>query len=193
MIDRKTLEPQIPANWQADHDQYTKLAKAEKSARNRYRNNVDSAYEPVPALLQVLEQTEALAQSEPQIRALNNAIGELSHDAAMAQIAEVSKSLGLIAGSSKVKSKLSKARRALKGKKADPLKSQRFVEEGLSILATELQWRRQAAEQLSPALNTYEIAIKDSIGLRLQQRLSIEQAEYVASCRSSHKDISLHF
>lgn len=192
-IEREALEPQIPANWQADHEQHLALLKAEKKALNRYRNNVDSAYEPIPELLKVLDQTEALAATEPQIRALTAIIAEQDGKAAMAQVAAVSKSLGLVAGSSKIKSKLSKARRALKGKRADPAKAQKLVSESLSLLASELDWRRQAASRLTPALLAYESAIKDSIGLRLQKRLSIDQAEFIASCRSSHKDVSLHF
>jgi TRAP-type mannitol/chloroaromatic compound transport system permease large subunit len=192
-IEREALEPQVPANWQPDHAQYLKLAKAEKSARNRYRNNVDSAYEPIPALLQVLDQTEALAALEPEIEALTAIIADQDGKTAMAQIATVSKSLGLVAGSRTVKSKLSKARRALKGKRANPDKAQQLIRDSLTLLATEVEWRRQAAARLTPALSTYDAAIKNSIGLRLQQRLSLDQAKYVASCRSSHKDISLHF
>jgi len=46
---------------------------------------------------------------------------------------------------------------------------------------------------LLPQLNEFDNAIKDTIGLRLQERLTLEQAKFVSRCRSSHKDISLNF
>ncbi len=193
VTERQSLEAQIPANWKADHAHYLKLAEAEKRARSRYRNNVDSAYEPVPELLQVLEQTEALASLEPDIRALQAVVEGQDAAVAMVRIDSVAKAAGRVAGSSKVKSKLSKARRALKGTRADPVKARRLIEESLAILAGQLEWQQQAVSRLMPSLAAYDAAIRDSIGLRLQPRLSLAQAEEVASCRSVHRDISLHF
>jgi len=54
-------------------------------------------------------------------------------------------------------------------------------------------WRQQASEQLVADLTSYDDAIKENIGIRLQTRLTTEQAEAVASCQSQHKDISLNF
>ncbi|MEH6823628.1 MAG: TRAP transporter large permease subunit [Motiliproteus sp.] len=191
--ERLLLDPQIPANWQADHAQYLVLQKAVKTARNRYRRNVDNAYEPIPELLQVLDQTELLAALEADIGNLKTVIASQEGDAAMAQIKTVAQELGRVAGSDKIKSKLSKARRALKGKRADPVKAQRLIDEALDILTTQLEWRRLAVPRLMPSLSAYDAAIKNSIGLRLQKRLSEAQAEDVAWCQSSHRDISLHF
>ena len=42
-------------------------------------------------------------------------------------------------------------------------------------------------------INQYDDAIKDTIGLRLQERLTKKQAKIVSSCRSIHRDISLNF
>ena len=39
----------------------------------------------------------------------------------------------------------------------------------------------------------FDDSIKNTIGLRLQEKLSKEQAKYVAACRSTHTDISLNF
>tara|TARA_R110002167_G_scaffold23071_5_gene82114 strand:- start:2061 stop:4721 length:2661 start_codon:yes stop_codon:yes gene_type:complete len=193
MAEKTRLEPQVPANWKADHARYLTLDKAESTARNRYRNNVDAAYEPIPALLQVLTQTDALAALETDIRNLKNLVASLDNEAAMEEIEAVARSLSQVAGSGKIKSKLSKARRALKGERADQDKAQQLIEDGLGILAAELEWRTVAVTQLMPSLSAYDLAIKDSIGLRLQKRLSIAQAKDVALCLSSHTDVSLHF
>ena len=44
-----------------------------------------------------------------------------------------------------------------------------------------------------PKLQEYNLVIKDNIGLRLQSRLTKEQAKFVARCNSIHRDISLNF
>ena len=51
----------------------------------------------------------------------------------------------------------------------------------------------RAADELLPGLSAYDDAIKHSIGLRVQERLTQEQARVVAECQSVHRDISLHF
>jgi len=42
-------------------------------------------------------------------------------------------------------------------------------------------------------LKKYDTAIASTIGLRLQDRLSSEQAKILTSCLSVHRDISLSF
>ena len=57
----------------------------------------------------------------------------------------------------------------------------------------EVAWRTRAAKELLPGLSTYADAIRHNIGLRVQDRLTDEQARMVAECQSVHRDISLHF
>jgi len=56
-----------------------------------------------------------------------------------------------------------------------------------------VKWRKDAAKNLMPALEKYNLVIKNNIGLRLQSRLTKEQAKLVAKCNSVHRDISLNF
>ena len=98
-----------------------------------------------------------------------------------------------MSGVSHIKSRLSKARRALKGNNPDTEKALKFLSEGLKRHADEVQWRQSAAQKLLPDLQRYNDAIRNTIGLRLQERLTTEQAEEVASCQSIHRDISLYF
>ena len=111
----------------------------------------------------------------------------------MARIKMVEKSLGSVAGASPIKSKVSKARRALKGNNPNPEKAARVLAEGLELYTAEVAWRQRAATELAPALEEYDHALKGSIGVRLQRRLTSEQAEFVSRCKSVHRDISLNF
>jgi hypothetical protein len=44
-----------------------------------------------------------------------------------------------------------------------------------------------------PELQAYEQSISHTIGMRLQERLTDDQAESISSCLAVHKDISLYF
>jgi hypothetical protein len=63
----------------------------------------------------------------------------------------------------------------------------------LKIYRAELAWRQRAKVELLAGLEAYELAIRDTIGIRLQSRLPHEMALDLASCTAEHRDISLHF
>ena len=68
-----------------------------------------------------------------------------------------------------------------------------LINEAYTIYISEKDWRAKAEKDLLPKLIKFDSLIKDTIGLRLQEKLTKEQAKYVAACRSVHKDISLNF
>ena len=65
--------------------------------------------------------------------------------------------------------------------------------EAQSLFNDEVNWRNKASQSLADKLEKYDLSIKDTIGLRLQSRLTKEQAKFVSKCRSVHRDISLNF
>ena len=186
------LESSVPDAWEEAHKHYTDLAKEEKKARLTYRRNVDSAYEPVIAMRRILEQTTALSELDTQLTNLTSVINNDPPEQAMATIKLAESALSEV-GASDAKSKLSKARRALKGDEPDREKAADLLSESRELYASELSWRQSAQTELSAGLDEYDNAIKHSIGLRLQKRLSKEQAKSIASCQSAHRDISLSF
>ena len=187
------LQKQIPESWAGVSKRYVELEKAEKQARRNYRNNVDQAYETIVELREVIDGADELSGLEQQMTALETAIINEPAKVAMDQIKQLEKALGKVAGTSTTKSKLSKARRALRGKKPKPEKAIQFLKDGLWLYAAEVDWRRRAAVEIAPALAAYDNAIKESIGLRLQRRLSVDQVKEVTGCLSIHRDYSLQF
>ena len=161
--------------------------------QNLEYRNVDQAYETIAELRKVIDSADGLAGLEQELTALEAVIVNEPAEAAMDRIKQSERALGKVAGTSPIKSKLSKARRAIKGKKPKPEKAIRYIKEGLTLYAAEVDWRRLAATELAPALAAYDIAIKDTIGLRLQRRLPDDRIEEVASCQSIHRDYSLQF
>ncbi len=188
-----SLQSQIPESWTGARKRFVELNKAEKKARRNYRHNVDQAYETIAELKKVIDGADELAGLEPQLTALETVIVNEPAKVAMDRIKQSGRALGKVAGTSAIKSKLSKARRAIKGKKPKPEKAIRFLKEGLKLYAAEVDWRRRAAVEIAPALAAYDNAIKDSIGLRLQRRLSDDQVKEIAGCQSIHRDFSLQF
>ncbi|TFG85348.1 MAG: hypothetical protein E4H18_05505 [Hyphomicrobiales bacterium] len=98
-----------------------------------------------------------------------------------------------VAGTKDIKALLAKARRAIKGKAPNPEEAAKFLAEAAQAYDADLAWRKRAEAGLKNGLAEYDAAIHDTIGLRGQSRLPTDQALYVASCSSGHKDISLSF
>jgi len=190
---KQQLTEQIPETWKAARDKFLKLEKAEKAARLKYRRTVDDAYEPVVNLQKLILAAKPLAAQRASLEILREVINKDEPKKAMATIKAVSKKLGPIAGASAIKSKLNKARRALKGKKMDRAKSISQLEKALALFESEVAWRQKALAELEPGLKAYDRSIIGTIGLRQQERLTTEQAKAVATCLSVHEDISLSF
>ena len=187
------LEASIPATWAIQRPIFEKLNKAEKKSRNDYRRNVDEAYEGIQELRLWITQASTLAQTKADVADLASSIDQLYANGAMAAIKLQEKNMGEFAGVSSIKSKLSKARRALKGSKYDPEKAKGYHSQAMEMLTAEILWRQRAVTDMAPALVSYDMAIKDSIGLRLQERMSVDLATTVSACMASHKDVSLQF
>ncbi len=190
---KSALQSEIPREWEEVRKRYVELTEAEKKARLAYRRNVDGAYEPLATFLTILESTEGLRNFEATLRSLESVIAEAPAEQAMDTIKDAERELDKLAGASDIKSRLSKARRALKGDEPERDEAADFLRQAREIFADELVWRKRASDELAPMLRKYNQAIKHSIGLRLQTRLTTDEAETVAACQSSHRDISLNF
>ena len=191
-LEQKMLGNRLPPNWQEENQKYKEFAKVEKNARVSYRRNSDAAYEPLQNLLQLLDQKVQLAGMKTAIMNLAPTIENNQAAMAIEAIKSVESQLGDFDGISKIKSQLSKSRRALKGDNPDIEAAKRHQAEAMSLLAAELKWRDRASSLL-PALRDYDNVIKSTIGVRLQPRFTKTLAKQIAACRAVHRDVSLHF
>ncbi|HED14616.1 MAG TPA: TRAP transporter large permease subunit [Gammaproteobacteria bacterium] len=191
--DKQKLVNSLPKQWDQAHQRYQKLAKAEKRARSVYRRTVDGAYATITEFRKLIEQANSLEKLAPQIDGIEAAVAGMPADQAMEQIKGVEKSLYKVAGTSRIKRKFSKARRALKGKKANPAKAVKLLAQGRKLYADEVAWRKVAGRDLRSVFANYDQALQGSIGLRLQKRLAMDQAKEIALCQSVQRDISLNF
>ena len=190
---KAALGAELPANWDADRKKYLALEKAEVNARRKYRRNVDSAYEPIKEVMSVIRSVDALEAFGENLNGLVAVVQNDPFEQAMQKIKDLQGRVGKVAGAGDIRSKLSKVRRALKGKTPDREKAAAELTATLDVFKSEIVWRKRAATELLPGLNAYNDAIKGTIGVRLQKRLTKDLATTVAACLSHHRDISLSF
>ncbi len=191
--ERQAFSDQIPADWVKVRKRYAGLTKAETQARRRYRRTVDDAYEPIAELRKLIAEAEALAALEGSLTALTRVVVDESPEKATETIKAVTRELRKVGGTSRIASRLSRARRALRGDNPKLDKAAEEIGDALKLYRAEVAWRRQASGSLEGGLATYDKAISQTIGLRSQERLTGDQAGDVASCMSIHRDISLRF
>ena len=190
---RTTIVDAIPNAWDAARARYVELADVQTKARRTYRQTADSAYTTIADFRAVVADARALERFGPTLEALAGTVANDPPDAAMDAIKQTSRELGRVAGSSKIKSPLTKARRALRGGSPDRAKAVSLVAEARELHAAEVVWRTRAARELLPGLDEYAAAIQYNIGARVQERLRDDQIPEIAACRSDHRDISLSF
>ena len=183
----------IPANWEAANNEYKALAMEKKKAVTKYKRNVDSVYENIQKLKEIIKDQDKLNNLDNEISNLKELIFKESKDHGMNRIKSIEKILNEIAGAELIKEKLSKARRMLKKDDTDINQIYALLDEANEIYMYENEWRAKAEKELLPQLIKFDDSIKNTIGLRLQEKLTKEQAKYVAACRSTHTDISLNF
>ncbi len=190
---RDAERAKVPAEWEAEHEAFRSLQKAEEKARTAYRRNVDQAYAPVGELVAIVAATDRLRALGPGIAELRDSVPGTEYSVSVDRIAAFMKEVGDVEGAKAIRSQLSSARRAIRAKEPDEAKALKGLDRALELHAEELAWRERARDELLPALQAYEAAIRDTIGLRQQPRLPREQALELVGCTAEHRDISLFF
>ena len=147
----------------------------------------------IAALSRVIGEKDVLKGIGVALDQLGASITDQPPEAGMDAIKLVEKKLGAMDGAGSIESMLSKARRKLRGDTPKRDEALALLDQARALYKTELAWRTRAAQTLARDIEAYDLAIRGSIGLRMQTRLSIEQAQEVASCQAHHRDISLNF
>ena len=191
--ERKALENSIPANWQAENTKFRRLLLDERRARLLYRRNADTAYEPIDKANDVIGAADRLAALKPELEALQGTIDSQTPEQAAEAVRVVTAKINEIPGADRIGSELSKVRRALRAREPDKAEAQKSLQAALQAFDTDVAWRRRAAQAALPGLRAYERAIRDTIGLRKQERIPSNVAVALSGCMAYHRDFSLHF
>ena len=190
----EALKAKIPGNWEEAHKAFAELTNAEQKARTTYRRQADQAWEAAGQAVAVLDGNDAFDALGAELTALRGYIETVAEtdEAAEDTVKALEDKFGGIEGAGDVKSALSKARRALRVKKFERDKALESYDDAVAEYEAQKVWREKAAG-LRPGLEAYLDGIRGTLGIRSQERLNREQALYMASCSSVHRDISLNF
>ncbi len=154
---------------------------------------MDSAYEPIVEVRQIIADAENFAAIADTMRSLAATVSGQDPAVAAETLKDIESQLARMADTSAIRSALTSARRNLTARTPRPERALPDIEKAVTAYNEELGWRTRAASELSGGLARYDAAIAQTIGLRLQERLPASVAGEMAACLSIHRDISLHF
>ncbi len=192
-LEIKELQNKVPENWKAKNGEFEILHKAKNTRTKRYRKNVDEAYETLDQIVMFINDNEKLKELSPEIKELKYNIDNKNYDNTLSIIDSLFEKLGEISGTEEFANKLDDLISVIDNDEVDEQKLIEVSSETFDLFNLEVSWRDDAKKNLMPELIKYNDVIKHNIGLRLQNRLTKEQAKFVARCNSVHRDISLNF
>ena len=192
-LEIKEVTKQIPENWLSRNKEFEIILKAKNTQTKRYRKNVDQAYDNLEQIAMFIKDHEKLNELSPEIIELKNTINNKNYENSISIIDNLFEKLGEISGTEEFSNKLDDLISIIDNDEIDEEKLLSASSETFGLFDTEISWRKDANKNLLPELMKYNSVIKNNIGLRLQSKLTKEQAKFVARCNSVHRDISLNF
>ena len=187
------LNNRIPETWKAKNGEFEILHKAKNTRTKRYRKNVDEAYDSLDQIVMFINDHKKLNELSPEIKELKRTLENKNYENSISIIDNLFEKLGEISGSEEFANKLDDLITIIDNDEIDQEKLISVSSETFKLFEQEVSWRVDADKNLLPELMKYNEVIKNNIGLRLQTRLTKEQAKFVARCNSVHRDISLNF
>ena len=140
-----------------------------------------------------INDNKKLKELSPEIKELKYTIDNKNFEKSISIIDNLFEKLSEISGADEFANKLDDLVTVIDKDEVDEQKLLLVSSETFYLFDKEVSWREDANKNLLPELIKYNEVIKNNIGLRLQSRLTKEQAKFVARCNSVHRDISLNF
>ena len=191
-LEIKELQNKIPESWKAKNGEFEILHKAKNTRTKRYRKNVDEAYETLDQIVMFINDNEKLKELSPEIKELKYNIDNKNYENTISIIDNLFEKLGEISGTEEFANKLDDLISVIDNDEVDEQKLIEVSSETFDLFNLEVSWRDDANKNLMPELIKYNDVIKHNIGLRLQNRLTKEQAKFVARCNSVHRLSLIH-
>ena len=192
-LEAEEITKQIPENWSSKNKEFEIILKAKNTRTKRYRKNVDEAYDNLDQIAMFIKDYEKLNELSPEINNIRENINNENYEKSISIIDNLFDKLGEISGTEEFANRLDDLLSLLDSEEIDANKISDANSEVYMLFEKEVKWRKYAEKNLMPELEKYNSVIKNNIGLRLQSRLTKDQAIFVAKCNSIHRDISLNF
>tara|TARA_Y100001936_G_scaffold208006_1_gene213241 strand:- start:1274 stop:3670 length:2397 start_codon:yes stop_codon:yes gene_type:complete len=191
------IENTIPEIWKEKNSEFNKINKDKNTKTKRYRRNVDDAYDLLDQFALFIADVDKLKAVSIDVQNLENTISRendtKNYEESISIMDNLFDKLSETSGMDEFLNNVDDLLSLMDSDQINvdeiKIKSKEVVE----LFKKEVSWRSEANQNLLPKLKEYNIAIKETIGLRLQSKLTKEQAIYVSRCNSIHRDISLNF
>ena len=136
---------------------------------------------------------EKFEELEQEMKLLKNKIDNRGYIDAIEFIDNIFEKVGEISGSDEFADKLDYLITLMDEDEVDFEKLQSSTADTIALFEQEVSWRKNFKKKYMDRINAHDKVISETIGLRLQSKLTKEQAIYVSKCNSIHRDISLNF
>ncbi|MEL0116142.1 MAG: TRAP transporter large permease subunit [Pelagibacteraceae bacterium] len=188
-LDIISLEKTIPNNWASLNNDYQEKYDSYAQLLNDYYKNADDGYKILKDLKIEIENTKSV---ESLISIADNILLNLDK----LESTQISAKLDELLNKSDATPNIGQVSDLVyeaTTKPDDLPKVKLLLEEVKSYLDENIKWKKIASTNLISHLEVYDNNIKDSIGIRSQDRLNKDQAIDVAKCNANHKNIALRF
>ena len=192
-LEIEEIKKQIPENWVSKNKEFEAIQKAKNTQTKRYKKNVDEAYDNLDQIAMFIKDGENLQKLSSEIQDLKYEINNKNYQNSISIIDSLFEKLSEISGTEEFANRLDDLYSLIDSEEIEENKISDASLEAFILFDKEINWRKDADKNLMLELEKYNDVIKNNIGLRLQSRLTKEQAKFVASCNSIHRDISLNF
>jgi len=182
----------IPKNWKEDNEKFNNLLKKLNKNKLNYNRNVDNSFNEISNFIKKFKNVDKLQSLDKNYANIIQSINEENKEIEKI-LKDFEKKFNSFSDISNVKKEIKKARKLLKNNFNKKNEAIKLILESKYIFTKEVEWRLKGKGIL---LNDLIILIKsgkETFALRKQDKLTKEQAKFVAACRSIHTDISLNF
>ena len=183
----------IPDTWKQTNKEFKLITTRLNRARVQFRRTSDQTYSEVKMVIQSVDAEPALARLGKEILLIRSKIRDDSQEKTVDEIKDAYSQLNKIPGANKAAKSLSKARRAIDGKKRDFDKALKYIDATLATIEAEAEWRKKIKSGPYNDLVSFEKYTRNNLGLREQERLTPEQVDIITPCLAKHRNIALQF
>ncbi len=192
-LEIEEIQNTIPQEWKAKNDEFNKINKAKNLAIKKYKKTVDNAYEDLLLIKEFINDGEKFEELSQDMKLLKSKIDNRGYIDAIEFIDNIFEKVGEISGSDEFADKLDYLITLMDEDEVDFEKLQSSANDTYVLFQQEIDWRKNFKKKHMDKITTHDKVISETIGLRLQSKLTKEQAIYVSRCNSIHRDISLNF
>ena len=188
----KEITFSIPSNWKDENEKFNNILNKFKKSKLAYNKTVDNSYKEIVNFIKIFQNIEKLILLNDNFDKIVKNI-DLENDKIEKILKDFENEFNIFNNVSDIKKLIKKARKLIKKnfeKKKDAIT---YISDAKNIFILEINWRLNGKEILLNKLIKLLESGEETFALRKQDKLNKEQALYLSSCRSIHRDISLYF